>query len=1039
VPVLRYVWRELIRNPRRTLASLVGLTLGVALFSGVLFFIQGSSASMTSRALAPLAVDMQRVLTNPLGGGLKFTEHVSPTGELRPGRSATVTLRIENQGPQAVHEVVVNDQPPSPLTYVPGTTMLNGKLLPDKGGQSPLAQGLARSGINLGTVAPNATVTLTYRTQSHRRLPSVAALKPRGTISTRENVVPTPANSPQQLSLAQLTGRIARIPGVAAADGLSFVDLPPGSLSRGGKIIRKPVRVFGFDHAYQRHYPSIRIFRGTLGRGSAALSVEASRALGAAPGSKISLSLPGKHRPLTFPVGAEADLSQARPLFYSRNSTKLEDFLYVPDSVIVSPATFANQVIPAFQAASAQKGAALKSPPVQEVDVLVDRSRLHSDPSAALDQTKAIAQSVKRIAPGQDYLIDNISNTLKVASDDAALGRRMFLFLGLPGVLLAAFLAAYAGSILAGAQRRERANLRLRGADRGHLGRMLLYRTLAFASAGSLVGAALGFVSVLVILGSNQLLAASFASLLITGLLAAGIGMATTAVAMYVPGRRSLGHEVHSERAELAISPVPAWRRWHLDLALLAVGAIAEVVALRAGAFDAPPASVYVARPSSLPTHLMLAPLGVWIGGMLLSARVFDALVRHARVPAPPHYGPLLRGTLTRSLKRRPWVFVTGVVGVGLVIAFGASLSIFAATYDAAKAADARLTVGSDIKVTPSPLSPRNHPPGFASALPVPGVAAVSPVTFKPENTLVYSKTNQDVKDMAAIDPHSFAQVAPMSDSLFVGRSAASAMAALRTDPRAVLVDRTTADDLSINTADRIKVLLARGTKHQVLKTFHVAGLFRNFPGFPQGTNLVGDLGYYDSATGTSSSDFFLVRSTDQSSSGIATAAESIRSGPGRHDALHIETTGTALNKDQSSLTALNVNGLVGLDSFYTLLMAATAIAIFVFGLMLQRRREYVILLAQGMRTVELQVLVLAEAALIALCALVAGLLVGTGTGYLLARVLQPLFILKPALTVPAGQLATLGALAGGATLVAAAGAVAMLRRLRPIELLREE
>ena len=61
----------------------------------------------------------------------------------------------------------------------------------------------------------------------------------------------------------------------------------------------------------------------------------------------------------------------------------------------------------------------------------------------------------------------------------------MFFFLGLPGVLLAAFLAAYAGSILASTQRRERANLRLRGADRRHLRRMLLYRTMAFASAGS--------------------------------------------------------------------------------------------------------------------------------------------------------------------------------------------------------------------------------------------------------------------------------------------------------------------------------------------------------------------------------------------------------------------------------------------------------------------------------------------------------------------------------------------------------------------------
>ena len=45
----RYVWRELLRNPRRTLASLAGVVLGVGLFSGVLFFVDGSGASMTQR------------------------------------------------------------------------------------------------------------------------------------------------------------------------------------------------------------------------------------------------------------------------------------------------------------------------------------------------------------------------------------------------------------------------------------------------------------------------------------------------------------------------------------------------------------------------------------------------------------------------------------------------------------------------------------------------------------------------------------------------------------------------------------------------------------------------------------------------------------------------------------------------------------------------------------------------------------------------------------------------------------------------------
>ena len=88
--MLSYVWRDLARNPRRTIASLLGVMVGVGLFSGVLFFIDGSGATMTKRALEPLALDMQRVLTNPLDGGLGLRERLSGPSRLAPGNKATV-------------------------------------------------------------------------------------------------------------------------------------------------------------------------------------------------------------------------------------------------------------------------------------------------------------------------------------------------------------------------------------------------------------------------------------------------------------------------------------------------------------------------------------------------------------------------------------------------------------------------------------------------------------------------------------------------------------------------------------------------------------------------------------------------------------------------------------------------------------------------------------------------------------------------------------------------------------------------------------
>jgi putative ABC transport system permease protein len=1037
--MLSYVRRDLLRNPRRTLASLVGVTLGIGLFSGVLFFIEGSGASMTKRAIAPLTLDMQRVLTSPLGGDLIFTESLSAPSPVRRGQRVTVNLTVTNGRTVPTNEVVVNGEPPPELAYMRQTTRLNGHPLRDTGGRSPLAQGLARSGLNIGTVRPGETVRLAYEARARRAIASLKSLQLQGRISSREDVVPERPNAPPPLTLEQLAARVSRIPGVRAADRLAFVDLAPSSLRAGGSTIEQPVRVFAFDRSYVKHYPSIRMTAGSLGTGSAALSVEAARALGAKPGATFRLRLPGRSAPVSFPVSGIADLAQAKPLFASRSSSKLEDFLYVPNSVIVSPETFERTIIPAFRSARSTVGKLTKSLPTLELDVLVRRSRLDSDPGTALEQTRTIARAVKRIAPRQDYLIDNISNTLEVARDDAVVGRRMFFFLGLPGVLLAAFLAAFAGSVLASAERRERANLRIRGAHRGHLLRILTYKTLAFAGVGSVLGVALGLAAAMVILGRDALFEAATGDLVRSGIVAAGVGMLTTALALYIPGRRSLSREVSQERREMEMVRVPAWRRLRLDFVLLAAAAIAEGAALAAGAFDPPTASVSAGKAVSLPSRLMIAPLIAWFGGMLLAVRVVMAVTSRLPLPSAPRFGSVIGGNLARSLRRRGWALGTGMIAVGLVVAFGVSLAMFAAVYDDSKAADSRFTVGSDLRVTPSVLSRRPHPPDFVSRLEVPGVRAATPIVFKLENSVLIGPHDQNRKDLAAIDPASFERVAALSDSSFVDQSAAGALAALVADRRGLLVDVETADELSVEPGDSVRVLLARGTKRQKLTPFRVVGLFERFPGFPEGTDLVARLDYYDGVTRQRRADFFLARTSDHGHAGLERAVAGIRSGPGRGDPLNIETTESALDKDQSSLTAINFQGLVDLNSFFSLLMCAAGIAIFIFGLMLQRRREYVTLLAQGIQRRELQALVIGEAALVAVCGLASGMLVGTGMAYLLMHVLRGLFILDPAMNFPAGDVAVLVSLVLAATLVSAVIAIAMLGRLRPTEILREQ
>jgi putative ABC transport system permease protein len=1035
--IARYVWRDLARNPRRSLATLAGITLGVGLFSAVLFFIDGSSASMTQRAIAPLPLDMQRVLSAPLGEEVRLTERVTPE-RLRPGDAAHVELVLANTSPRPANEVVVRDEPPAPLTYVPGSTTVDGARVADLGGDSPLAQGAAKLGLNLGTVPPRTSVTVAYTVATESAVDSAASLGLNASFSSREQVVPVQANAAGPLGLAELTRRIAGVPGVARADQLSFVDLAPGSLRSGSKPAPGAVRVFGFEDRYRERDRSIRIVSGSYRPGHGLLSAEAARALSVEPGEVVRVEVPGMDRPLSVPISGITDLLRARSLFYSRQGQQLEQFVYVPNTVVVHPETFAEAIVPAFQKATTTTGDVVRSRPVLEVDVTVERERLDADPGTALAQTRAVADAVTRIAPGQDDLIDNVSNTLQVARDDARTAKRMFVFLGLPGALLAAILAAYAGGVLAGALRREQAILRVRGANRRHLLRMHALRTLALAAVGSVVGLGLGLASAAAVLSSGALARASSADLVTSALLGAGGGFLATGAALYAAGRRAINREISEERAQLASRP-PAWRRLRLDVALLLVVAVAEGVALRAGAFEGVAGSVYYGRSVSLRMHLVIVPIGVWIAGVLLSARLVERFLSRLPLPSPPRFGRPLWGVLTRSVRRRSWAATGGVIIVALIFALGTSVASFTASYDRAKAADARFVVGSDLRVTPSPTSTVEHPPGYADALHVDGVEAATPVVFSLLNAVVQSRFNEDAANMAAVDPATFGRVAALADSNFVDWTAAGAMDALRRDPGGVFVGTELADLLALEPGDPVKVLFARGTKQQKLSELKVIGLFERLPGFPEGANVLVNLRRQVRLIPSTDASFFLARTTDGSPVTLERAASALREGPGSVDALQVDTRATALDKDQSSLAALNIRGLLTLDSAYALAMAATAIVVFVFGLLLQRRREYVTLRAQGMHAGEIRSLLVMEAGGVVALGCVVGLLVGGAMAYFLVNALRPLFVLQPPVLVPATGVAILTALVLGVSLLASLAATVLVNRLPPTELLRDE
>ena len=183
----RYVWRDLVRNPRRTLAATAGVVLGVGLFSAVLFFIDGSGATLTAArdrpararhaARAHLAARQRPALARAARpGGLdprREAGHDHAARDQRRGRAGARRRRPGRAAPAA---------PLSPRHGDPRTA----RGCHDPGGQQPARQGVAGLGRNIGTVAPGATVTLTYRARASRAVRAQSAATARPHLESRE-------------------------------------------------------------------------------------------------------------------------------------------------------------------------------------------------------------------------------------------------------------------------------------------------------------------------------------------------------------------------------------------------------------------------------------------------------------------------------------------------------------------------------------------------------------------------------------------------------------------------------------------------------------------------------------------------------------------------------------------------------------------------------------------------------------------------------------------------------------------------------------
>src|SRR5205807_7480940 len=144
--------------------------------------------------------------------------------------------------------------------------------------------------------------------------------------------------------------------------------------------------------------------------------------------------------------------------------------------------------------------------------------------------------------------------------------------------------------------------------------------------------------------------------------------------------------------------------------------------------------------------YMFFAPALLWIGATLLLVRLRGRVLGWAARRVAGGRAETTRGFLLASAGRRGGAINRGLLVVGLLLAFGVNLGIFAATYDQQSRVDAQLTLGADVTATAPPGAVVAHRLERRIAG-VPGVSRTTAVDHS------YAYVGPDLQDTYGVDP----------------------------------------------------------------------------------------------------------------------------------------------------------------------------------------------------------------------------------------------------------------------------------------------
>ncbi len=772
---------------------------------------------------------------------------------------------------------------------------------------------------------------------------------------------------------------------VRAIDPVAYADVAGFTAKSGGNTLGGTTqttgegKVLGITPTYWKDFPGL--MRPMLGAADGILIAQQTAAnLHVSVGDTITMTRIGLPS-LTARIDGIVDLPQADALFQAIGVPPGAAPQAPPDNVLVVPMDIWHKWFD--QQAVVRPGTV--------------RTQLHlrlghtfpDDPRDAYVYVQQLANNFEARVVASAIVANNLAARLDAVREDALYARVLFLFLGVPGAILAIILTFAVSATGGDRRRREQALLRVRGATTP----MILRLESVEAIVVSFLAAIVALIITLVIVSQIVAIPLATRQTATVMVVALVIGIGTALAAVIIPAwREARESSVRMGRARVGRGEAPFWERTWIDLILLAIAGLVYWRTAAAG-YQIVLAPEGVAA-TSVSYGSFLAPLALWIGVALLVTRIFRHGLAGGRAFVARVFKPLagaLSPIVAASVSRQARLITRGVVLVTLAFSFAVSTAVFNTTYNVQSRVDAALTNGSDVTVTGTTAYPAGQL--LDSISKVGGVQAARAMIHR------YAYVGNDLQDIYGVNALNIGDAADVSNAFFTSNDARGTMAKLAAQPDGVLLSQETVNDFQLKLGDLVNLRLQNSKDHQYHPVpFHFIGVVREFSTAPKDSFILANEGYVASQTGEPAREVVLIRGNVPP----AQLAKSIEAIAATLPGARVTDLGSVLKSISSSLTAVDLHGLTWIELSFAILLIAGASGL-VLGLgLIERRRDFALLAAMGAKGRQLGSFLWTEGLIILVAGMVLGFATGLGIAKMLVKVLTGVFDPAPqSLAIP--------------------------------------